>query len=189
MMKDEFCPAGRMEWRSWLRKNHSRKKEVWLIFYKKHTGKATLGYRDSVEEALCFGWIDGLKRRIDDGRYCHRFTPRKPASKWSPLNISLAEKLISEGKMTAVGLASFERRKSYDPEFLEARAQKESALDPEFERALKENSTAWRHFNELAPGYRKQYIDWLNSAKRPDTRVRRLAEVLKRLEQNMKPEM
>ena len=181
-MKVRVCPSSRAEWRSWLGENHPIEQEVWLFYYKKHTGKPTVGYRDSVEEALCFGWIDGIKKTIDDESYCHRFTPRRPNSKWSPLNISLAKKLIEQGKMMPAGLASFEQHKTYDE-------KKEFTLTPGIEKALKGNSVAWENFNRLAPGYRKQYVIWLASAKKPETRAKRLKEALDLLEQNKKLEM
>ena len=181
-MEVRVCPSSRAEWRSWLSENHARNKEVWLFYYKNHTGKPTVSYRDSVEEALCFGWIDGIKKSIDDERYCHRFTPRRKNSKWSPLNISLAEKLIGQDKMTPVGLTSFEQRKTYGE-------RKEFTLTPEVEGALKNNNLAWENFNKLAPGYRKQYVGWLASAKKPETRAKRLEEALRLLEQNKKLEM
>lgn len=91
-MKSKLCFASREEWRSWLKENHAKAGEVWLVYYKKHRGKPSINYPESVEEALCFGWIDGLKRSIDEQKYAHRFTPRKPGSKWSPLNVRLAKK-------------------------------------------------------------------------------------------------
>lgn len=96
--------SDRKAWRAWLTENHASEKEVWLAYYKKHTGKATVTYMDSVKEALCFGWIDGLKKRIDEQKYAHRFTPRRVNSKWSALNIRLAKELIESGEMTEAGL-------------------------------------------------------------------------------------
>lgn len=106
----EFCPASRDEWRAWLEKNHARFDEVWLVFWKKHTGKPTVSYRESLEEALCFGWIDGMKKRVDDERYTLRYTPRKQRSNWTAGNIKLARDLIAEGLMAPSGLRAFERR-------------------------------------------------------------------------------
>ncbi len=106
--------SDRKAWRAWLAENHASEKEVWLAYYKKHTGKASVSYMDSVKEALCFGWIDGLKRRIDEARYTHRFTPRRADSKWSLQNIRLAKELIASGEMTAAGLAAFDQRVAYD---------------------------------------------------------------------------
>ena len=185
-MKPELYLASRREWRSWLKENHAIAGEIWLVYYKKHTGKSSIGYTDSVEEALCFGWIDGIKKRIDEEKYRHRFTPRKEKSKWSPLNITRANKMIEEGKMTRVGLASFNQRINYDEGFLKANKTKELSLTPEIEEALKANKKAWQHFNNLATSYKKQYVGWLRSAKRPETRARRLAEAIKLLAENKK---
>lgn len=185
-MKSELLVSNRKEWRSWLRNNHNKAKAVWLVFFKKSTGKLSVGYTESVEEALCFGWIDGLKRSIDGQRYALRFTPRKPGSKWSPLNIELAERMIKEGKMTEAGLVAFKRKVTYDEEVIEARNSKEIPLTAELEKALKANKSAWENFNNLAPGYRKQYVGWLRSAKKLETRERRLKEAIKLLEENRK---
>ena len=113
-MKSELYVSNRKEWRSWLKKNNAKVEEMWLIYFKKHTGKPSINYMDSVEEALCFGWIDGLKKRIDKQKYAYRFTPRKSGSKWSPLNIKLAKRMIEEGKMTRAGLEVFNQRMTYD---------------------------------------------------------------------------
>jgi len=185
-MEPQVCPRNRAEWRAWLQDHHAAASEAWLVFYKKHTGTPSIAYRDSVEEAICFGWIDGLKRRIDSERYAHRFTPRKKNSQWSPLNIRLAEKMIAEGKMTPAGLAAFERRKAYAGSFLAARQSDEVALPPSIEKALRANRAAWTNYNALAPGYRKQYAGWLASAVKPETRRKRLEEAIQLLEHNKK---
>ncbi len=176
----------RDEWRAWLEENHATETEVWLVYYKKHTGKPSVSYIDSVKEALCFGWIDGIKKRVDDERYMHRFTPRRPGSKWSPTNIALAKELIETGAMTQVGLAAFRERKTYDEEFLQTKQAQQVTLAPEFEQALKANGKAWSNFNKLAPSYRKNYIGWLQSAKKPETREKRLKELINLLEENKK---
>lgn len=178
--------ADRAAWRSWLAENHASEQEVWLAFYKKHTGKATVTYMDSVKEALCFGWIDGLKKSIDDEKYAHRFTPRRPNSKWSPLNIRLAQELIESGEMTAAGLAAFNQRVAYDKELQTLLEAKEIPLTAATETALKANKKAWNNFNNMAAGYRKQYVAWLQSAKKPETRKRRLAEAIRLLEADRK---
>jgi uncharacterized protein YdeI (YjbR/CyaY-like superfamily) len=141
---------------------------------------------ESVKEALCFGWIDGLKKSFDAERYMHRFTPRRAGSKWSPLNIKLAGELIEAGKMTKAGLEAFNNRVDYDEEFIKAKTTKDSSLESETEESLKANHKAWDNFEKLAPGYRKQYIGWLQSAKKPETRERRLKELIKVLEKNEK---
>jgi uncharacterized protein YdeI (YjbR/CyaY-like superfamily) len=99
----QFTPRSRSAWRSWLRRNHANVEEVWVVFYKKGTGQPTISYNDAVEEALCFGWIDGIKKRVDDARYMHRFTPRKPNSVWSESNKERVARLIEAGLMTSAG--------------------------------------------------------------------------------------
>ena len=178
--------ATREEWRQWLHENHASSPEVWLLYFKKHTGKQSVAYRESVEEALCFGWIDGLKRRVDDERYAQRFTPRKPKSKWSPLNISLAEKMIAAGKMAESGLAAFRNRIEYKEDFLERRKQSEPPLPDELRIALAASPAAMKHLLDMAPGYRKQYAAWIASAKRPETRQKRVEETIRLLKQNRK---
>jgi len=185
-MSSRVNVSNREEWRCWLMENHAHEEEVWLVYYKKHTGKTCVSYMDSVKEALCFGWIDGLKKSIDEERYMHRFTPRRAGSKWSPLNIKLAGQLISSGEMTGAGLAAFNQRVDYDESFLQAAGAKEISLLPGIESALKANPKAWNNFKHLAPGYRKQYVGWLQSAKRPDTRERRLKEAIQLLARNKK---
>ena len=185
-MKPQLCVSSRDEWRSWLQQNHEKADLVWLVYFKKHTGKPSISYAESVEEALCFGWIDSTKKRIDDERYTHKFTPRRAKSNWSPLNIKRAKRLIDEGKMTRAGLELFDRRVDYDDEFTEARASKELPIPAEIEAALKSNGDAWKNFTSLAPGYRKQYVGWLTTAKKPETRARRLEEAIRLLEDNKK---
>lgn len=104
-----FYPKTRVQWRNWLSKNYDKEKEIWLVCYKKATGKSTVSYNDSVEEALCFGWIDNFEKGIDLERYAIRFTPRRIGSNWSQTNIKRVEKLIKEGKMTPVGLAKYRK--------------------------------------------------------------------------------
>lgn len=176
----------RKAWRTWLKNNHASQAEVWLAYFKKHTGKPSVSYMDSVREALCFGWIDGLKKRIDDERYAHRFTPRKANSKWSPQNIRLAEELIQSGEMTAAGLAAFNQKVPYDEDLQKRLAAKELLLTSETENGLKTSPGAWEYFNQLTPGYRKQYVGWIQSAKRPETRKKRLAEAIALLEAKKK---
>lgn len=183
---DYLSVSDRKAWRAWLTENHASEKEVWLAYYKKHTGKATVTYMDSVKEALCFGWIDGLKKRIDDQRYAHRFSPRRVDSKWSPLNIRLAEELIASGEMTEAGLAAFNQRVAYDENLQKLISAKEIPLSAQMEQGLKANPIAWDNFNKLAAGYRKQYVAWVQSGKKPETRKKRLEEAVSLLEANQK---
>jgi uncharacterized protein YdeI (YjbR/CyaY-like superfamily) len=176
----------RKAWRDWLAENYASEKEVWLAYFKKHTGKASVSYMDSVKEALCFGWIDGLKRRIDDERYTHRFTPRKSNSKWSPQNIRLAEELIESGEMTKAGLTAFNQRVPYDEELQKVLSAKEIPLTAETEKGLRTNPKAWNNFSKMTAGYQKQYVGWLQSAKKPETRKKRMQEAIRMLEKNQK---
>ncbi len=107
-----FYPKTQSAWRAWLTKNHSTKKEIWVIFYKKHTGKKTLAYQDVVDEALCFGWIDGMEKRMDEDRYALRFTPRTKKSNWSKTNVSRYKALLTQGCMTEAGKRAFEAKAS-----------------------------------------------------------------------------
>ncbi len=185
-MKNEFHANSRKEWRTWLSKNQSKVKEVWLVYYKKHTGKPSICYSDSVEEALCFGWIDGIKKRLDEERYTHRFTPRKTKSKWSELNVKLAKKMIAEEKMTPKGLIAFNQRINYGNKILKTRNTIEPTLPAEIEDILKQNKEAWNNFINLAPSYKKNYILWLTTVKKIETREKRLAETIKLLTENKK---
>jgi uncharacterized protein YdeI (YjbR/CyaY-like superfamily) len=177
----------RDEWRSWLKKHHDSAREIWLVFYKKATGIPSVSYPESVEEAICFGWIDGLKKRIDEETYTQRFSPRRRNSRWSPTNIQCAKKLIAAGKMTDAGLKAFEQRKYYPVASLQTRAAEEPSLTPDILRALKKNKKAWKNYNNLAPSHQKRYIQWIAAARREDTRKRRLRETVQALEMNEKP--
>jgi uncharacterized protein YdeI (YjbR/CyaY-like superfamily) len=176
----------RHAWREWLKENHCSAREIWLVFYKKDSGKASVTYRESVEEAICFGWIDGVKKRVDDESYTHRFSPRKPKSKWSVINVQLAEKLIEAGLMMEAGMTAYQKREIYDDELIKLVKASEIELPVEIENALRSNDLAWKNYVNLAPGYRKQYAGWLIAARRPETRKRRVTEAIRLLEQNQK---
>jgi uncharacterized protein YdeI (YjbR/CyaY-like superfamily) len=179
--RPQFAARDRRAWRAWLARNHARATEVWLVFYKRGTGRPTIGYEAAVEEGLCFGWIDGQKRSLDVERYAFRFTPRRRGSKWSASNLERAQKLIEAGRMQVAGRAAYDARQSYPKEVLARLAAPELALAPEVASVLRSRSRAWRNFEALAPGYRKQYVAWINAAKRPATRRKRLAEALELL--------
>jgi len=176
----------RDEWRKWLERNHNKEKEVWLVFYKKHTGKLGLSYDDAVEEALCFGWIDGRLKRIDDEKHLIRFSPRRKNSVWSEINRKKAEKMIREGKMTETGLAKIEEAKK-SGKWFSAYTSKKLAIPPDLEKALKDDKKAWDNFRNFANSYQLAYIYWVESAKREETRKKRIKEVVKRASQNKKP--
>lgn len=178
--------TNRQDWRQWLEKNHDKEKEVWLIFYKKHTGKPRVPYDEAVEEALCFGWIDSIVKRIDDEKYAQKFTPRKADSNWSELNKKRVKKMMQEGRMTEAGLALINAaKKSGKWEQVIAQPQ-EFPIPPEVIKAISANKKAWENFNKLAPSYKKQYIGWITTAKKEETRQRRLKEAVEILAQGKK---
>ncbi|MCI0569048.1 MAG: YdeI/OmpD-associated family protein [Acidobacteria bacterium] len=162
----------RAEWRSWLERNSRNCAEVWLLYYKKGSGKARIEYQDAVEEALCFGWIDGKIKRIDEATYAQRFTPRLPASRWSALNIKRAEKLIEQGKMMEDGLKAFQPGKVVKALPLPTQLPKE--LEDRFRR----ESRAWENFDRFPPAYRRLTIGWVASAKKEETRLKRLQQLI-----------
>lgn len=176
----------RKEWRNWLKKNHSKSNGIWLVFYKRHTGKTSLEYDEMVEEALCFGWIDSIIKKIDGEKYVRKLTPRKPDSNWSELNKKRVKKLEKRGLMTKAGAAMvIEARKSglWDKSGGQEIWLK---MPPELETALKKNKKARKYFEELAPSYKKQFIGWISAAKRPETRDRRVKEAISLLERGDK---
>ena len=185
-MSDELYVVNRSDWRKWLNRNHNTEREVWLVYFKKHTEKPRIPYDDAVEEALCFGWIDSLVKRVDDEKYIQKFSPRKARSTWSELNKKRAEKMIAEGKMTEAGIIKIEEAKKSGEWFRKTAARKELVIPPFIQEVLNSNQKAKENFNKLAPTYKRHYIGWITSAKREETRVRRLKESLELLEQNKK---
>jgi uncharacterized protein YdeI (YjbR/CyaY-like superfamily) len=165
------------ELRAWFAVNHARARELWVGFYKKSSGKPSVTYAEALDEALCVGWIDGVRKRVDDDRYVIRFTPRKPGSYWSAVNTRKAEALRARGRMRAAGLAMFEAR---DPERTKRYSfEREGAsLPPAFERAFRKNRSAWEFFQAQPPSYRKPVTWWIVSAKQDETKQRRLAKLI-----------
>ena len=160
--------------RDWLKKNRRKEKVLWVCYYKKHTRKASLTWEESVAEALCFGWIDGLRKSIDEESYRIRFTPRKKNSIWSKKNIDTVGRLIKQKWMLKSGLQAFEFRKDHESGIYSY----ESAVMPlakEYEDALKEDKKAWAYFEHLIPSFKNPSIKWVMSAKKEDTRNRRFA--------------
>src|SRR5260370_42333458 len=165
----------RQQWRTWLGKHHASSPGGWLVFYKDHTGVKSIPYEDSVGEALCFGWVDSLVKRLDDDRYAHKFTPRRPTSKWSDSNRKRWAELKAAGLLTAAGLAAAPTDNSYAPRPVIP------DLPVYIAKALKANSKAWKFFRELAPTYRRHFVVWIHTAKRPETRERRIRESIRLL--------
>jgi uncharacterized protein YdeI (YjbR/CyaY-like superfamily) len=182
--------VNRDDWRAWLKKNHGSQNEVWLIYYKKHTGKPRIPYDDAVEEALCFGWIDSTVRRIDDERYAQKFTPRNEKSNWSELNKRRARKMIKAGRMTKAGLAKFKQAgKQEKEETQEAPPHDRLTIPPDLKKALSANKKALENFNDFAPSYRRLYSRWITAAKRPETREKRIKQTVNWSAENKKPGM
>jgi uncharacterized protein YdeI (YjbR/CyaY-like superfamily) len=160
----------REKWRQWLAKNHASTPGVWLVRYKQHSGVKTMEYEDLVREALCFGWIDSLVRRLDDDRYAIKVTPRKPASKWSDINRKRWRELDAAGLLASAGLAAA------PTENADAPRPRIPQLPAYIARAFKNSRKAWEHFQTLAPTYRRDFVVWIHTAKRPETREKRIRE-------------
>lgn len=179
-MKQTFTPHSRVEWRAWLEAHYIAEKEVWLVYAKPHTGQPTISYDESVEEALCFGWIDSIIQKIDDDTYARKFNPRSSTAKWSPSNVERLRRLVADGRMTPAGLAKV------DPGVLDGSIPLQRA--PEFEipqdilDTLHASPAAWENYQKLNNSTRKRYMGWVLSAKRDETRRARLKEVLHALE-------
>ncbi len=163
----------RQKWRKWLKEHYDSKSEIWLVFQKVHTGITCISYNDAVEEALCFGWIDSIIRRLDDARYARKFTPRKADSKWSTINRRRYADLKSRGLLATPGLKRAPTSRSGD-----APKPSASALPSYIEETLKTDPRAWQYFKQLAPSYQRAYIGWIESAKREETKEKRLREAL-----------
>ena len=166
------------ELRDWFDANHETAQELWLGYYRKATGKPTVTWSEAVDEALCVGWIDGVRKRIDDATYSIRFTPRKPGSIWSAINIAKVERLKSEGRMTPAGVAAFERRTEARSKVYSYEQDAPAELTPAELRAFKRQKAAWRFFESAPPGYRQQMLHRICHAKRPETRAARLDKLI-----------
>ncbi len=184
-MKQVYVKS-RREWREWLKKNHDGSSGVWLVFYKRHTGKPTLGYDDAVEEALCFGWIDSIIKKIDEDKYARKLTPRKADSRWSKLNKERVAKLIERGLMTEAGIVKIAEARASGLWSQPERLPPSLEIPGDVKTALAKNVKAGHFFDQLAPSYRKQFIGWISAAKRPETRGRRLRESIALMEQGEK---
>jgi len=166
----------RKEWRRWLKENHARSVGVWLVFYKDRTGVKGVEYEDSVCEALCFGWVDSLVRRLDEERYARKFTPRTATSKWSDSNRKRWAELKTAGLLAGPGLAAAPTSRTYAP------IPEIPELPSYIANAFKANAGAWKFFCGLAPTYRRHFVVWIHMAKREETRAKRIRESIKLLE-------
>lgn len=179
------APSGKMktllvrtleDWRDWLAGHHSSELEVWLIFHKRHTGLASIAYKDARDEALCFGWVDSLVKRLDDRRYAQKFTPRRADSRWSEVNRKRYAELKAAGRLKPPGIERPPTGRGYGPR--PTRLPLPAKLPAYIEAGLKSRPTAWRHFEALSPSQRRRYLAWIESAQREETKLRRLKEAI-----------
>jgi uncharacterized protein YdeI (YjbR/CyaY-like superfamily) len=174
---ERVSPSSRADWRGWLEEHHASSPGIWLVYWKKGSGQPTLSYEDAVEEALCFGWIDSRVNALDADRYQQIFTPRKPTSAWSRLNKERVARLLAAGLIAPPGLAVIEAAQrngawsTYD-------AVEALEVPPDLVAALAADPLAKASFHAFSPSHRKQWLYWLADAKRPETRARRLAQIV-----------
>jgi uncharacterized protein YdeI (YjbR/CyaY-like superfamily) len=164
--------------RAWLDANHDHATELLVGFYKKGSGKPSITWPESVDEALCYGWIDGVRRSLGDESYTIRFTPRKPRSIWSNVNVAKVQALLAAGRMTPAGIAAWERRDPVRSGLYSFERAEPAALDEQLQRRFARNRSAWKYFQAQPPGYRKLATHYVTSAKRAETRERRLAVLI-----------
>jgi len=175
-MKPTFFKT-QADFRRWFEEHHQSAKELLVGFYKKSSGRPSITWPESVDEALCFGWIDGIRRSLDDISYTIRFTPRRPTSIWSSINIKRAQELIDQGLMRPAGLKAFQARKE-NKSGIYAYEQRTEKLPEPYESEFKKNKTAWDFFQSQPPWYRKTVGWWIVSAKKEETRLKRLATLI-----------
>ena len=175
-MSPTFVPTP-ADFRRWLQAHHATETELLVGFYKTGSGQPSITWPESVDQALCFGWIDGLRKRVDDERYTIRFTPRKPTSTWSAVNIKRVEELTQLGLMTPAGLKVFEARQA-NKSGIYSYEQRTTELPPEYDKVLKANRAAWTFFQAQSASYRKAAMWWIVSAKQATTRLKRLEQLI-----------
>jgi uncharacterized protein YdeI (YjbR/CyaY-like superfamily) len=166
------------EFYAWLEEHHASATEVYVGYWKKHTGKPSLTWSQAVDQALCFGWIDTRLNRIDEDSHMQRFTPRKPGSNWSKINVEKVARLSEAGLMRPAGIAAYEQRRADKTGVYSFERDQDAALPPEMEERFKAHAAAWEFFESQAPWYRRTAIHLVVSAKRPETRERRLAQLI-----------
>jgi uncharacterized protein YdeI (YjbR/CyaY-like superfamily) len=170
--------ATRREFRDWLDAHHTTATELWMGLYKKSSGRPSITWPEAVDEALCFGWIDGVRQRIDDESYMNRFTPRKADSNWSAVNVRRVGELTKQGRMRAAGLKAFRERREDKTATYSYEQRHLAKLDPAQERRFRSKKQAWEWFQTQPKGYRTTAVYWVMSAKRPETRERRLETLI-----------
>ena len=164
--------------RAWFEKHHDGEPELILGYWKKGTGKPTVTHPQAIEQALCFGWIDSIGRRIDEERYQVRFTPRRKGSVWSAVNVAAVARLTEQGLMHPAGLRAFEDRRPDRVATYSYEQPADAVLEPAQEARLKDHPSAWEWFSAQSPSYRRAAVHWVTSAKRPETRERRLSQLI-----------
>lgn len=167
-----------IEFRKWLEKNHLKKTEIVVGFYKVGTKKFNMSWSDSVDQALCFGWIDSVRRSIDEESYCIRFTPRKPTSIWSNVNLNKMKLLIKQKLVFPAGISIYEKRKENNSGIYSFEKE-DVQFSKEFEKEFKKNKAAWNWFQKQAPSYKKVVRHWVLSSKKEETQMKRLKELIK----------
>lgn len=173
----------RREWREWLQQNHHTETGVWAIFYKKNSGQPTMTYDESVEEALCFGWIDSVANKIDEVKFKQLFSPRKPKSGWSRVNKNRIERLLAEGQMAEAGLAKIEAAK-VDGSWTKLDAVEELLIPEDLQKAFDANPPSGENFEAFARSTKRAILEWLTNAKRPETRSKRIDEIVTKAARN-----
>jgi uncharacterized protein YdeI (YjbR/CyaY-like superfamily) len=167
--------ASPAEWRHWLATHHKRSNELWVGFYKRESGRPSITWPEAVDEALCYGWIDGVRRRVNRQRYTIRFTPRRASSTWSAVNVRQVQALIKCGRMRAAGTRAYLARRQANTGIYSFEQRRKAKLPPVFQRQFKASTAAWRFFQSQAPWYQRTAIWWVISAKREETRRKRLS--------------
>jgi uncharacterized protein YdeI (YjbR/CyaY-like superfamily) len=166
------------DFRRWLEKHHQSERELWVGFHKKGSGKPSITWPESVDEALCFGWIDGIRKTVNDESYTIRFTPRRTGSNWSNVNTRRVAELIGDGRMQPAGRTAFEARDPKKSGVYLFEQKKAAKLNKDAEKQFRSNRKAWRFFESQPPGYRNTAVGWVVSAKREETRARRLETLI-----------
>lgn len=176
-MKPKFFPSP-SAWRAWLEEHQQKHEELWVGFYKVGSGRPSITWPEAVDGALCFGWIDGVRKSLDESRYVIRFTPRRPKSIWSAVNIKRVAELSSLGLMRPAGIQAFERRTGKPSEIYAYEQRKGATLGGAYEKQFRANKKAWSFFQTHPPWYRRTASWWVISAKKEETRLKRLAQLI-----------
>jgi uncharacterized protein YdeI (YjbR/CyaY-like superfamily) len=166
------------EFRAWLKEHHDTATELWVGFYKKSSGRPSITWSEAVDEALCYGWVDSIRKSVDDERFANRFTPRKPTSNWSQVNVRRVEELTRQRRMRAPGRKAFEAWQTRKPGAYSYERRYEVKLSPDLERRFRAKKRAWTWFGDQPAGYRSTALYWVMSARKPETRERRLTQLI-----------